>query len=316
MNDDAKLSLLRNLLGPSQRSGHEHLFFCPFCNYSTQKLSINIEKNVWKCWVCDRKGRQLSFLFKKFGSIGQKHEWSAINSSVDISDSLYDALMGSMGEKPVSQAAVLPDEFRPLVTMQPSILEQQPMAYLRQRGILLCDIFCWKMGYCLDGQYAQRIVIPSFNVDGHLNFFIARSFVEHNPLRYLCPPVSKDLIFNEFWLDWSAPIVLVEGIFDAIVAGFNAVPLLGVSLSEQSRLLAKIVEHHCPIYVALDRDAKRYQTSLVQTLLLYGVEVYVIDIAPFADVGEMGKNRAEFAARKSCAQLITNDNFLFWKMYE
>ena len=36
--------------------------------------------------------------------------------------------------------------------------------------------------------------------------------------KYYNPPVEKDFIFNELYLDWNKDITIVEGVFDAIVA--------------------------------------------------------------------------------------------------
>ena len=46
-------------------------------------------------------------------------------------------------------------------------------------------------------------------------------------------------MFNEFYVDWDE-VVLVEGV-DAIIAGFNAILILGSTLRENSRLFQQIV---------------------------------------------------------------------------
>ena len=44
-----KIKIVRNALGRSYKSGSEHLFSCPFCSHDKLKLSVNIDKNYWKC---------------------------------------------------------------------------------------------------------------------------------------------------------------------------------------------------------------------------------------------------------------------------
>ena len=54
-----KLQILKDVLGQYRISNQEHLFFCPYCEHHKRKLSVNLEKNVFKCWVCDWSGRDL-----------------------------------------------------------------------------------------------------------------------------------------------------------------------------------------------------------------------------------------------------------------
>ena len=57
----------------------------------------------------------------------------------------------------------------------------------------------------------------------------------------------------EMMINWSLPVILVEGAFDAIAARRNAIPLLGQSLKVIKR---KIIENNVKeIFLALDKDA-------------------------------------------------------------
>ena len=58
------------------------------------------------------------------------------------------------------------------------------------------DIVWWKIGYCPDGDYKQRIIIPSFDMKGNLNYFIARSYTSGEWQKYKNPPAEKDFIFK------------------------------------------------------------------------------------------------------------------------
>jgi hypothetical protein len=48
--------------------------------------------------------------------------------------------------------------------------------------------------------------------------------------------------------------------------------------------------------------------KLIKNLLLYGIEVYKIDVSGFKDVGEMSKE--QFKQRKKEAKLMTNEEYL------
>ena len=57
-------------------------------------------------------------------------------------------------------------------------------------------------------------------------------------------------------VDWDEPVVLVEGVFDAIVVGDNAIPI-SVNPTEDSRLFQALAIHDTQIFVALDPDAEK-----------------------------------------------------------
>ena len=126
------------------------------------------------------------------------------------------------------------------------------------------------------------------------------------------PPASKSkIIFNELYIDWNEDLVLTEGVFDAIIAGKNSVPILGSSLKEQSRLFKSIITNDTPVYVALDADAEKKASYLVENLIKYGAEVYNIDVFPYSDVGEMPKK--EFLKRKRAARLVSSEDAFLQK---
>ena len=200
----------------------------------------------------------------------------------------------------------MPEEFASLTSASPPRTAAYALKYLKERGVSHADIVRWKIGYCFDGQYRGRIIIPSFNDDGDANYFIARSY-NGDSYRYKNPQASKDIVFNELFVDWNDDLVVVEGVFDAIRAG-NAVPILGSTLRTDSRLLRKIVSNDTPVYMALDPDAMAKEHKIIETLLRYDVELYKIDIGGYEDVAEMPIEI--FKERKKNAVFIDRGNYL------
>lgn len=293
-------------MGSCYHSGDEILFFCPKCKHHKKKLSVNLEKNKYKCWICDYRGNSVRRLVRRFGSFQQQQEWAKIDDTIEIA-SFEDVFSTEQEvEEKVEQVIDLPEEFKTLCSDSLSIATRPIFRFLHQRGVSKQDIIKWKMGYCSSGEYKERVVIPSFNDDGNINYFIARSY-GRDWMKYKNPPASRDIVFNELYVDFDDDLAIVEGVFDAIVAG-NAVPILGSSLKEDSKLLRKIAEHDTPVYIALDPDVEAKAMRLIKKMLTLDIEVYKIDIAPYADVGEM--TRKQFDIRKQNAQLMTNDSFL------
>lgn len=302
----SKIKILKKVLGSSYSTGDEMLFFCPKCGHHKKKLSVNLEKNKFKCWVCDYRGNNIRRLVRRHGTFLDQQEWAKYDDSVEIASFEDVFSMEQDVYEPVEQVLELPEGFKTLCSKRLSLATKPILKFLYDRGVTRSDILKWKMGYCATGEYKDRVIIPSFNDDGEVNYFIARTYSD-NWLKYKNPPASRDIIFNELYVDFEDDLIIVEGVFDAIVAG-NAVPILGSSLKESSKLLKKVVENDTPVYVALDPDVELKAMNLIKKMLTFDIEVYKIDITPYVDVGEMPKS--EFVKRKDTAQLMTPDVFL------
>lgn len=308
MSEAKKLDILRDVLGAYSRSGNEYLFKCPFpgCNHHKKKLSVNIDKNKYKCWICERAG-SIHRLVKRYGSFLQQQTWKELTGIIEVSEFekiIFDQVTPQ--EAAPEQTLELPQEFQSLCNRNVSVGASSAINYLKGRGISKQDILRWKIGYCATGQYEGRIVVPSFNMDGKVNYFIARSY-NKQWRKYMNPPESKDIIFNELYVDWDSDIVLTEGVFDAIKIE-NAIPILGSSLREGTKLFQNIIKYDPAVYMALDADAETKQGKMIEALLKYGVEIYKIPIKPYKDVGEMSNE--EFLNRKKSAALIKNTDYL------
>ena len=300
---DRKLKIVKEFLGSFYKSKDEFLFHCPKCKHHKKKLSLNFDKNVFKCWICDYVGKDIGRLIYSYGNSDTKSQWRTLTGVVDFSevDEVED-------EKIVVK---LPEEFISLTSKQVNPLSIMVRQYLKSRGLTRDDLVWWKMGYCPDGEYGKRIIIPSFDINGEVNYFIARSYTPGDWQRYKNPPAERDFIFNELYLDWNKDITIVEGVFDAIVAG-NAIPLLGSTLRENSYIFQKIIANCDKVYIALDDDAKSKEFKISDLFRLYGVDVYRIDTSGFGDVGEMDKKT--FQARKKTAAFLSLDNYLLEKL--
>ena len=298
---EEKLKIAQEILGDYRRSSNEFLFYCPYCKHHKKKMSLNFGLNAWKCWVCDKRGSNIYRLIRKFGNYKQKQKWLELDGRLDLTE--FDKIFMEINEIEETITTDLPPEFISLCNKHLPRSSQTPLQYLRSRNLSKKDILMWKIGYCPEGKYQGRIIVPSFNNNGDCNYFISRSYVGHSR-KYLNPTVSsKDIIFNELYIDWDEPVVLVEGVFDAIVVKNNAIPILGSTLREESKLFQAIVIHDTPVYLALDDDAKKKRDYILKLFNRYGVDAKLIDTSSCEDVGSM--SRQEFQNRKS--QAITPD---------
>jgi DNA primase len=304
MNKKEAKKILHETLGNYIDKDSELLFTCPACNHHKRKFSINLDKHVYKCWVCDYRGRSIRRVVRSYGTYSQLQKWDAISNRSDL-ERFADLFMET--ERREDKAKVeLPEEFTSLCTGSIPATGIYALRYLQKRGVTRADILKWKIGYCFSGEYRNRIIIPSFDEDGDCSYFIARSYTGDS-YKYKNPRASKDIVFNDLFIDWNKELVLVEGVFDALVAG-NAVPILGSTLRKSSDLLRKIVRNDTPIYIALDPDAAKKERRIIKMLLQYDIELYKIDVSGYEDVGSMPKS--VFEERKNNASFIDPDNYL------
>ena len=308
--DSEKIEILEEILGSFYRSSDEHLFACPFCNHYKKKMSVNISKNSYKCWVCDTSGRNIFYLVKRFGNYNHRKAWSNFFETVDISE--FDNLFDARKEKEFIQKIDLPNEYVCLANKDLPSTSREALKYLKKRELSDYDILRWKIGYCDTGEYKNRIIIPSFNLDGYCDYFIARTY-RQDWLKYKNPPASKDVVFNELMIDWDEPITLVEGAFDAINAE-NSIPILGSTLNSRTRLFKAVLTHSTRVYLALDQDAEKKALNIVNVLNSYGVEVYKISTSEYEDVGGMTKK--QFEDKKNEAVLFDESTLLIQKIMQ
>ena len=303
-----KLQLLKSIFGKFHHSNDEHLFYCPKCKHHKRKLSINLEKAAFKCWICDYYGRSLRRLIRKYGDYRTLQQWDKLFGREDVTK--FDDIFSEDGEIEQIQRIDLPKEFVSLANEDLSLAMTPAMNYLENRGITKREILHWKIGCCMQGDYNNRVIIPSFDEEGYVNYFVARTF-NGAWKKYLNPPASKNIIFNELYLDFDKDLIIVEGIFDAMIAGPNSVPILGSTLRENSKLFQQIVKNDTPVYIGLDFDAENKSKKIIKDLLNYGIEIYKIDTADYDDIGSMTKK--EFLKRKNEAVLYDSNDYLLYE---
>tara|TARA_R110000824_G_scaffold92754_6_gene224767 strand:- start:616 stop:1554 length:939 start_codon:yes stop_codon:yes gene_type:complete len=305
-----KTQILSRILGAYKKQGGEHLFSCPSCNHHKKKLSVNVDKDKFQCWICGFSGSSLAVIVKNYGNHRDKKEWLEIGESVDIND-FYKIFEQEDTEQ--DQEIELPQEYVCLAKHDVPLSARLALKYLNTRGITRKDICLNKIGYCTSGEYARRILVPSFNHEGKINYFVARTY-GNDFLRYKNPKVSRDIIFNDLHINWSDDIVLVEGVFDAVRAGYNAIPLLGSSLNSKSILFNKIIRNNNAVYLSLDPDARIKENKIAIELMKYGIDVRRICIDGYEDVADMPRD--VFADRKKVSRPIDREECMLEYVFQ
>ena len=277
------INILDDILGVgTSMKNDEQAHYCPFCHHHKKKLQINLKTQKWHCWVCDAKGKRIQRLLKRLNVDSRK-----LKKIYEIYGDDYVVYSKDTEEEQVELR--LPNEFQSLLKVPKgkiNPLYRKVLDYAKSRNLSKEDIRKYNIGYCDSGHYANRIIIPSYDSDNRLNYFIARSVFTEEKFKYKNPPVSKNVIVFENQINWDEPITLVEGVFDAMAVKRNVIPLLGKFIPKKlnENIYKKGVSS---INILLDEDAQ--DQALYYTMQFQNQGIKTKNIVPSEkDASDMG----------------------------
>ena len=254
------VNILESFLGDVRKHNEDTgqiTFDCPAC--SAEKgmpdgdgkgnLEINYNMNKFKCWSCHETNHMhgpVIKLLKKYATPKNIRDYLLVKPDAEF----------AIRKDHEHVILHLPEGYKRLAECtEKDYKSQLALAYLRNRGITDEIIDEFDIGYTFRGKFFNRIIIPSYDSEGNLNYFIARWFdKEFTKLKYLNPDAEKqEIIFNEGRVNWDATIYLVEGATDHIVTP-NSIPLLGKFISDK---LLELLHDKAGAYIVivLDDDA-------------------------------------------------------------
>jgi len=282
---------------------------CPICaptDVTKKKLSIRTDTSANHCWVCGWKSRTIIPLIRKYGS---ESHLAAFKELFGISTGNSQFVTGENEQQEVLQ---LPKDFK-LLTLASDLDPDVKAAwrYIYSRGLSDKDAWYFKFGVSDEQKWKRRIIMPSFDANGNLNYFVARAIDKARKPKYDNPHVDhRTVVFNELNIDWTKPLVLVEGPFDMTKCPENTTALLGSDFSEQHELFNRILLHNTPVLLAMDGDMWDTKTpKIYKKLVQYDLDVKVVDVRPWGDPGNMSKLEFE-SALSEAKELVWGDLFV------
>jgi hypothetical protein len=291
-----RVEILTRALGACtlDRKGINAAFRCPDCGGSKkQKFIVRIDTGQYHCWVCDARGSSIAKVLRKL-SPEAAARWEGVTGSHQR------RFLDEVVEAPKVE---LPLGFRLLAecmdTYDPDT--RACIDYIRNRGLGLREMWYFRFGFVRRGRLARRVIMPSFDSEGKLNYWTARAIDKDVIGKYVNPPIPRgEFIFNELNLDWRKEITLVEGPFDLTKCDSNATAILGSNMSRKSALFQAIARNRTPVVLALDSDMPEKQHKWAKALSEFDVPVRILDLGSKKDVGEM--ERDEFMEAKARAR--------------
>lgn len=258
---DVLIELLEDVLGDHKQhygSKGQISFDCPVCaeekgletGDGKGNLEINYSRHVYKCWACSETNGThgpLGKLFDKYGTKKQKKVYELIKPEELKKEEVW---------RPKLR---LPEGFTKFSDSNPIFIpHREAMNYLTSRGITNEIIERFGIGYTVKGDFAFRIVVPSYNKEGQLNYFVARAWA-NKKMKYKNPAVPKDeIIFNESLINWEKDVYLVEGAFDSFFLE-NSIVMLGKVMS---KLLFETLYNNAKGNIIICTDGDAWQNGL------------------------------------------------------
>lgn len=298
---------------------------CPKCqeegglSYPDGKFNLEIStafgKRFFKCWKCEpRFSGSLGKLIRLYGT---KADYELYKSYADIygDDTYYS------DEEKEYAPVILPREMILFSEMEITNSEHfEAYNYLlNERQISREMMLKYRLGFCVEGRYSRRIIIPSYDSSGEINYFVSRTYDPTvKKMKYDNPKSDKDrIIFNEGLVNWDSTVILVEGVFDMFSVP-NAIPLLGKTLS--TTLFMKLKEMKPNVVVLLDPDAYKDCIELYYQLHTIYVDceerVKLVKLPTNDDVDELRRNHGQDAVIKALrtARDLTVDDYFIKKL--
>ena len=263
--------------GNKLKKTNEYMYWSPFVQHHKPKLQVNIETGKWHCWVSNQGGHNLFQLLKQ------------VNADRILFKELSDAVgttYYSSDKKDDKQVVLnLPKEAKPLWNGGDSVQKLHALKFIMERGLTMEDVVRYNLHYCLNGVYQNRIIVPSYDSNGQLNYFVGRDFYKGG-MKNKNPPIPKDIIGFDLYIDWSQPIVLCEGVFDAIAIKNNSIPLFGKTILPKlfEKILTKKVKH---IIISLDEDAFQDSLKMIKKYFANGISVNFVKLTN-SDPSDLG----------------------------
>lgn len=285
---DVIVELISEFLGDPKKvyeNRSQISFNCIECDEDRGKgnLEVNVNKSVFHCWSCGISG-PLKKLFDLYATKKQKKLFSIL-----VPDEVSE-------QKEKKIKLKLPEGYTKFSDSNPRYPpHREALNYLYSRGITDEMISKFGIGYTMQGDYSGRIIVPSFDGDGNLNYFIGRSWGKSKKFKYKNPIAEKDkIIFWENLINWEKDVYLVEGVFDGMFLE-NSIPMLGKHLSVLlfNTLYDKLKGD---IIIVLDGDAWKDAVKLYRELnggKLYN-KIKIIKLPSDKDVCDLKGNINEY----------------------
>lgn len=216
---------LRDRLDVLKERGDGELIIkeCLFCG-RVGKLYVNVQKLSFNCYAasCGARGRLIALIMaiEECDSSQAAHIIGGLAAGLirakptsELAKMCLALREGTLDLNEEAAASIpLPSEYR---RCWDGKLWRTPKYLVEKRRLRKDTIKRWKLGYCANGHYGGRVIIPVETAG--LSAFVARDITGDAFQKYLNPVTLQSLLlFGYDDLVPDLPVILVEGVFDAM----------------------------------------------------------------------------------------------------
>lgn len=276
-------------------SGNQYYYYCPKCQWKNPRLSVNYDKNVYHCWYCGFSGKSLLYLlyyvnadqktiddFKEF--IGEEKLLESSDGSISqLKKDIYDILEQRSKDRKYGTGLSVKESWTPVVNLRGDFFGKRAYTYLRNRKLSPYEM---KFYNVMVDEEDDTLIFPSYNREGFMNYYVKHDYLNRYYIN--AENVKKsNIIFFESYVNFKEPVIITEGVYDAINIGYNAIPILGTLV--HNALIDQLVINDTPIvYIFLDGDAKKSAFKIYEYLKEFSINAKVVE----APKGEDGNSLA------------------------
>lgn len=301
----------------SGKAGREYTAVCPSCE-KWGKFYVNIQTGSFVCFSCEFRGRSIVWLISEVEGISQSEARSYVfRNSVKLrrkesTTSLLDRIAAlrphaiDWDEEVASEFQEFPPppEFIPVWSAKRG---WKLPKYLKERKIKSNTAKEWGMGYCNNGKYGSRLIIPFTCPNG--TSWTARDMTKDGlkwpdgseQPKYLNPSGAdhKRLLIGWDVAPLAGDIVLCEGPLDAVKLWQHDLPALGlggkVLHDEQRDILVENLHPDQAIIIMMDPEEKLAPELIATKLIVKFKNLYVASLPDGTDPGSSTRKQAHAA---------------------
>ncbi|MMZ43646.1 DNA primase [compost metagenome] len=302
---------------PNTSRGLQYSYKCPFCGDYKERLFVHPGRQTFYCHNCESAGSLVTFIsdyaqIPWYDALKVYREYVDYDQILpdDLQQEIYTKLMSDIIQAPSKPKYVypLPEEFV-LLEEAKGKAGKQAIEYIKSRGITLKMAERYYIGYCAEGDYANRIIMPDFE-QGELIYWQARTWLK----------APKDKIAKKFYRKVMNPslteeqvqqgikavdksevlgnidgilsegvAVICEGKMDQYTIGDTGACLHGKHMSdEQFMKLVLNKDKIGALYIMLDGDAMKSAVATADRLYKHYDEVWMVKLPEDKDPNSLG----------------------------
>jgi DNA primase len=274
--------------------GVQYSYQCPICGDWKDRLFVHPDRKVVFCHNCEYANSVITFI-SDMSNITWKEALNIYREydgyDVKLPDSLQEEIYARLSSAPeiIKEKYVypLPEEFI-LVEEAKGETGKKVIEYLKSRGVSMETAQKQYIGYCAEGEYADRIIMPDFE-DYEIVYWQARTILPTPKSKILKkmfrkamnPSLTKEqieqgivavdkseVISNIDYIRESGVAVICEGRMDSYTIGDNGACIHGKHMSDHQ--LIKLVQNKDKIEtIAIMLDGDAFDSALILADRLY-----------------------------------------------